>query len=95
LEGTANLVGEAIIMHMPIIEPIAVPDVYVSGVLPKEELGGGLVRVTAYAIQRGPDGTQCAVIVSRHVVCEADMMRNIASLMLDVSTPERALVSAH
>ena len=82
-------------MHMPIIEPIAVPDVYVSGVLPKEELGGGLVRVTAYAIQRCPDGTQCAVIVSRHVVCEADMMRNIASLMLHTAAEPDRGIPAH
>lgn len=64
----------------PVIEPIAVPDVFVSGVFPKEDLGGGLIRVTAYAIQRGPDGIRYAVIVSRHVVCETDMARNIAEL---------------
>lgn len=68
-------------INLPIIEPIAVPDVYVSGVLPKEELGGGLIRVTAYAVQRCPDGTDCAVIVSRHIVCEADMAKSIATLM--------------
>lgn len=63
-----------------VIEPIAVPDVLISGVLPKEDLGNGMVRVTAYAIQRCPDGTRCAVIVSRHVVCEADMVRNLTML---------------
>lgn len=74
-----------------VVEPIAVPDVFVSGVLPKEELGGGLVRVTAYAIQRGPDGIRYAVIVSRHVVCETDMARNIADLSCE--TPALRLVN--
>jgi hypothetical protein len=74
-----------------IVEPIAVPDVFVSGVLPKEELGGGLVRVTAYAIQQGPDGVRYAVIVSRHVVCEADMERNIAALAGDGKPMLRAV----
>lgn len=68
---------------IPVIEPIAVPDVFISGVLPKEDLGGGLVRVTAYSIQRMPDWTICKVIVSRHVVCESDMARNIAFLTQD------------
>ena len=66
-----------------IVEPIAVPDVFVSGVLPKEELGNGMVRVTAYAIQQGPDGVRYAVIVSRHVVHESNMDRNLAYLSED------------
>jgi hypothetical protein len=93
LEGIPNLSGEAqrkMRRHLPVIEPIAVPDVYVSGVLPKEELGGGLFRVTAYAIQRCSDGTDCAVIVSRHIVCADDMAESIASLM----EPERVLLAS-
>jgi hypothetical protein len=91
-EGTFPMGREQTKMrrNLPVIEPIAVPDVFVSGVLPKEELGGGLVRVTAYAIQRCTDGTDCAVIVSRHVLCESDMARNIASLM----EPERVLLAS-
>lgn len=53
--------------NLPVIEPIAVPDTFVSGVLSVDDLGGDLFRVTAYAIQRCPDG-ECAVIVSRHVM---------------------------
>jgi hypothetical protein len=87
-----NSVGEAAKMrrNLPVIEPIAVPDVYVSGVLPKERLPGGMVRVTAYAIQRCPDGTECAVIVARHVLWEGDMERNIASL----TEPDRVLLAS-
>jgi hypothetical protein len=89
-EGTFPMGREKITMrrNLPVIEPIAVPDVYVSGVLPKEELGGGLFRVTAYAIQRCTDGTDCAVIVSRHIVCAIDMAESIASLM----EPDRMLL---
>jgi hypothetical protein len=76
--------------QLPVIEPIAVPDVFVSGVLPKEELGDGLIRVTAYAIQRCTDGTECAVIVSRHIICEATMAKSIASLM----EPVRVLLAS-
>jgi hypothetical protein len=76
--------------NLPVIEPIAVPDVYVSGILPKEELGGGLIRVTAYAIQRCTDGTDCAVIVSRHIVREADMATSVASLI----EPVRVLLAS-
>jgi hypothetical protein len=71
--------------NLPVIEPIAVPDVYVSGVFPKEHLAGGMVRVTAYAIQRCQDGTECAVIVARHVLWEGDMVESIANLMEPVS----------
>ena len=83
---------------VPVIEPIAVPDVYVSGVLPKEILPGGLVRITAYAMQRSPDGTHCAVIVSRHICCESDMLKNMASLAgpsLETSSVEKVLAIAH
>ena len=76
--------------QLPVIEPIAVPDVFVSGILPREDLGGGLVRVTAYAIQRCPDGTMCKVIVSRHIVCEASMERSVALL-----SAGRGRASAH
>lgn len=75
-------------MHrdLVVIEPIAVPDVFISGVLPKEDLGNGLVRVTAYAIQQGPDGVRYAVIVARTIVHEADMERNLAYLREDGRT---------
>jgi hypothetical protein len=66
-----------------VIEPIAVPDVFISGVFPKEDLGNGMVRVTAYTIQTGADGIRYAVIVARTVVHEADMERNLAFLSED------------
>lgn len=53
-------------INLPVIEPIAVSDTYVSGVACVEDLGDDMFRITHYAVQRCPDGiTDYAVIVSR------------------------------
>jgi hypothetical protein len=59
-------------IHLPVIEPIAVTDTYVSGVACVEDLGDNMFRITHYAVQRCPDGvTDYAVIVSRIIASAA------------------------
>jgi hypothetical protein len=56
-------------MHRNVTEPIAVPDVFVSGVLSIEAIGGGCVRYTCYVNQTSPhDGTPERVICLRVVL---------------------------
>jgi hypothetical protein len=75
VEGTVHLSGEAqrkMYINLPVIEPIAVTDTYVSGVACVEDLGDDMFRITHYAVQRCPDGTtDYAVIVSRIVASAA------------------------
>jgi hypothetical protein len=74
VEGTIHLSGEAqqMYIHLPVIEPIAVTDTYVSGVACVEDLGDNMFRITHYAVQRCPDGvTDYAVIVSRIIASAA------------------------
>lgn len=54
--------------NAPITEPLAVPDVFISGVLSIESIGGGCVRYTCYVNQISPhDGSPERVICLRVV----------------------------
>jgi len=80
------MLGDAV--KLEIIEPIAVPDTFVSGVLSLEDLGSDLFRITAYAVQRCPhENKDYAVIVSRHVCTGMTIRRNAASLVESVPEP--------
>ena len=60
---------------LPGVEPVAVPDVYISGVACVEPLGNGMYRITHYAVQHVHGIQQdCAVIVSR-LIASIDTMR--------------------
>ncbi len=52
----------------PLVEPIAVQDVYVSGVSEAEDISDGLLRLTFYANQRSVTGDRERVIVDRVVL---------------------------
>ena len=51
-----------------LIDPIAVQDIYVSGIGRVEDVGGGCIRITFYAAQKAIlDGTAERVVVARLV----------------------------
>lgn len=52
----------------PLVEPIAVQDVYASGVSEAEDISDGLFRLTFYANQRSITGDRERVIVDRVVL---------------------------
>ena len=69
-------------INLPVIEPIAVPDTYVSGVACVEDLGDDMFRITHYAVQRCPDGsTDYAVIVSR-IIASASTIKSARECIL-------------
>jgi hypothetical protein len=94
LEGIANLVGEAtrkMYINLPVIEPIAVTDTYVSGVACVEDLGDNMFRITHYAVQRCPDGqTDYAVIVSRIVASAATIRAGREHVIREVDKRSQA-----
>ena len=56
-------------MNVTLIEPIAVPDIFVSGTAPVQDLGDGNVRLIVYAKQKSLfDGTDEHVVVGRLVM---------------------------
>lgn len=69
---------------LPLVETLAVTDVYVSGVADIEDLGGGNYRFTWYVRQRSPlTGKTERLIVARNV-CSAEVAREICSSTLDM-----------
>lgn len=57
-------------MHTPLVEPIAVPEIYIDGIARIEELGAN-VKLTFFTFQRPVDGSCGAlerVIVARFVM---------------------------
>jgi hypothetical protein len=84
--------------HLPVIEPIAVTDTYVSGVACVENLGGDLFRITHYAVQRCTDsGMDCAVIVSRIIATEATIksVREYVIREMDKKSAKKVLEATH
>lgn len=70
--------------HLPLVEALAVPDVYVSGLADVEPLGGGVYRFTFYALQRSAiTGHTERVVVAKNI-CMAETARTICALSLDI-----------
>lgn len=69
---------------LPLVESLAIADVYVSGVADIEDLGGGNYRFTWYVRQRSTlTGKTERLIVARNV-CSAEVAREICSSTLDM-----------
>jgi hypothetical protein len=84
--------------HLPVIEPIAVTDTYISGVACVENLGGDVFRITHYAVQRCTDGgMDCAVIVSRIIATEETIksVREYVIREMDKKSVKKVLEKAH
>jgi hypothetical protein len=78
-------------INLPVIEPIAVTDTYVSGVACVEDLGDNMFRITHYAVQRCPDGqTDYAVIVSRIVASAATIRAGREHVIREVDKRSQA-----
>jgi hypothetical protein len=59
---------------LPLVETIAVPDIFVSGLSSIEDIGGGMIRLTMYALQRNPitHGMERAIVCK--VVCHESII---------------------
>lgn len=79
---------------LPVIEPIAVPDVFISGVACCEPLGNDLFRLTHYAAQRCPEtGRDVAVIVSRLIATTFTLYTGRDYVFREVEGVKRLLAS--
>lgn len=63
---------------MPLVEPIAVMDVFISGVASVEDIGDGMIRVVFYSKRKNcHDGAFERVIVASLVVSKDGYVRNM------------------
>lgn len=67
----------------PVVEPIAVQDIYVSGLQSIEELGDGVFRFVLYVNQKNTNGDVEHVVVGR-LISTAENARNCARESLQV-----------
>lgn len=64
--------------ELPMVEPIAVLDVFISGIAEPEELDDGMIRLVCYAKRRNPhDNTIERVIVANLVMSRETLVRNM------------------
>lgn len=70
--------------HLPLVETMALPDVYVSGLADIEALGGGVYRFTFYALQRSTITGKTERVVVSKVICMAETARTMCAISLDM-----------
>lgn len=69
--------------NIPITEPIAVQDCYITGMLEAEDIGDGCFRLTFFAEQKSiHDESKERPVAARHIV-HAEAARVIALAILD------------
>lgn len=74
--------------NIPVTEPIAVQDCYITGMLEAEDIGDGCFRLTFYAEQKSiHDATKERSVVARHIV-HAEAARALAAAILAAVTKQ-------
>lgn len=64
--------------HLPLVEPIAVLDVFISGIAEAEELEDGMIRLICYSKRKNPhDSSMERVVVASIVMTKETLVRNI------------------
>lgn len=64
--------------HLPLVEPIAVLDVFISGIAEAEELEDGMIRLICYSKRKNPhDCSLERVVVASIVMTKETLVRNI------------------
>lgn len=77
----------------PLIEPMLIQDVFVSGVARIEDAGGGLFRLVSYVNQEDEAGRPYRVIVSRLIVPVAAFEGGIRKIREAVATAGDGLLA--
>lgn len=71
---------------MQLAEPIAVPDVFVSGLSHIEMIGGGCVRFVCYSIRLHEDGTEGTPVIVAKIVMPLDALPDAISKAMGTLT---------
>lgn len=67
-------------MHseLPLVEPIAVQDIFISGIAEIEDIGDGMFRYVLYTVRTNPhDRTTERVVVASLVMTKESIARNL------------------
>lgn len=78
--------------HTELIEPVIIPDTFVSGLSHVEHVGGGCLRFVLY-VDRIIDGVACRMIVDR-IIMHADALPDAISKALAACTADNAAENA-
>jgi hypothetical protein len=65
--------------HLPLVETLAIPDTFVSGLAEMDDLGGGQYRFTWYVLQRSPLTGQMERSIVAKFVCSAEAAMSACS----------------
>ena len=64
--------------HLPLVEPVAVLDVFISGIAEVEEMGDGMIRLVCYSKRKNPcDCSIERIIVASLVMTKETLVRNM------------------